>query len=254
MCAAGSHEITFAPRSGKSMMSLDAADQRHQVAVGELDALRRAGRPRRVDQRQHVVGLELVDDRGRVELGIHRLDLLERVGAAVAVDDDHVLDLGQVLRGPCRTARGTSSRRSRPCAGVGAHVLDLLGRGGLVDRERDASEGDGGEVARDELGAVVEHDRDRVALAHAELGEAAGDPVHALAELVPVDRVRIVLGADRRVVAEAVDRLVEGLDQVRSRQLAEIPTTRVPLRSRDLHQLLLSSDCAAWKAIAARSD
>ena len=219
---------------------IDAAGQAHQVAVGELHALGRAGRAGGVDQGEHVVGLHLVDDRGRVVAGVHLLDLGERVGAAVAVHDDHVLDLGQVGAGLLEGLQEHGLDDRDLALGVRADVLDLLGRGGLVDREGDAAEGHGREVARDELGAVVEHQGDRVALRYAQLRQASGDLVDSLAQLVPADRIGVVLGADGRVVAEAVDRHVEGLDQVLRGQIPELPPARVALRSRDLHQLLLS--------------
>ena len=114
---------------------LDALGQRHQVAVGELHALRRAGRARRVDQRQQVVQLDPLDDLGRVEVRVHLLDLFERVVPAVAVDDDHMLDLRQVLASLVEQLQEHRLDDRHLAAGVRADVLDLLGRGGLVDRE-----------------------------------------------------------------------------------------------------------------------
>ena len=51
-----------------------------------------------------------------------------------------------------------------------------------------------------ELGPVGEHQRERLAAPEAELGEAAGERVHALAQLAPGDREGVSLGADRDLV------------------------------------------------------
>ena len=220
---------------------IDAAGQSHQVAVGELHALGRSGGAGGVDQSQQVVGLQLVDDRTRVVAGIHLLDFGERVGAAVTIDDDHVFDLRKVLARRFELLEEHRLDDRDLALGVGADVLDLLRRGGLVDREGNAAQGHCCEVARDELGPVVEHQGDRVALRNAQLRQPTGDLVDPLAEIAPADRVRVVLGADCGVVAEAVDRHVKGLDQVLRGQIPELPSLRVPLRRRDLHLLLLSS-------------
>ena len=64
-------------------------------------------------------------------------------------------------------------------------VADLLGRVGVVDRERRRAEHHRGEVAEVELGAVGEHQRDRLAALDAELRQAAGERVDALAAARP---------------------------------------------------------------------
>jgi hypothetical protein len=71
--------------------------QAHQVAVRELHPLWRACGPGGVDQRQQVVRLYSVDDRRRVEVGIGRLELGQGAGAALPVDHNDVLEVGQVL-------------------------------------------------------------------------------------------------------------------------------------------------------------
>ena len=65
--------------------------------MGELNALRRAGRARRVDQRQQVVRPDLRDGLGGIEVRVHLHQLVEGVVAALAVDDDHVLEIRQLL-------------------------------------------------------------------------------------------------------------------------------------------------------------
>ena len=47
-----------------------------------------------------------------------------------------------------------------------------------------------------ELGPVAEHQRDRVAAAHAELAQPAGERVDAVAQLAPGQRDLVVLRAD----------------------------------------------------------
>ena len=74
MCAAGSHEITREP-SGKWMIPSAAVHAGQQVAVHELHALRRAGRARRVDQRDEVLGLDGAPVRLGVEAGVGALDV-----------------------------------------------------------------------------------------------------------------------------------------------------------------------------------
>ena len=81
----------------------------------ELDALRRAGRAGRVDERQQVVGL---DGRGRrlgveVRVGI-ALDVVElqRALGRVVADDDDVLEVGQLGL--------TFRKRSANCASMTA--------------------------------------------------------------------------------------------------------------------------------------
>ena len=99
MWAAGSHEMTRAP-SGK----LDHARSmllhgRQQVAVGELDALRRPGGARRVDQRQQVLGLDRAPCASTSKPGSapSTSSTRRRALGAVAVDHDDVLELGQLL-------------------------------------------------------------------------------------------------------------------------------------------------------------
>ena len=131
--------------------------------VGELDALRVAGRARGVDQRQQVVGLDRLPGGVEVEVRV-ALELVEQV------DLDHVLGAHAVAEARLDDA----DLRAR----VAQHELGLLGGGGVVDRERDGAEVHRGGVEQVELGPVGEHQRHRVAAAQAELVEPGGDPAH----------------------------------------------------------------------------
>ena len=206
--------------------------------MAELHALGRSGGAGRVDQGQQVVGADGRDRVGDVEVGVDRLERGERMVAAVAVDHDQSLDLGQLR---ARLLEGREERRldhRHLRSRVRAHVLDLLGRRGLVDRERDRAERDCAHVDRDELGTVVEHQGDRVALADAEAREPAGDPPDLVAELVPADPHGVVTLArdDRRIVAQPLDGLVEGDGQVLRIQLATGSAAHMALGRRGLHR------------------
>ena len=200
-----------------------------QVAVCELDPLGRAGRPRGVDQRQQIVGSDGLHGLGRVELRVHLHQLVERVVATLPVNDDHLLEGGQLAASLGDPVDEGLLGDHHLALGVREHVLDLLGSGGLVDREGDRPQRDGGQIARDELPAVVQHDRDGVAPLDAELRQSARDPVHGVAELGPAELLLAGLVADGEVVAEAIDLSVESLDQVRRGQLGRFATAGVAL-------------------------
>jgi hypothetical protein len=132
--------------------------------VRELDALRRPGRARRVDQRRDVAGLRGapsgVEIESRVVLqGVKALDveyLERRIGRAQALV---VLALGD-----------------RPsAAGVGEHLRHLLGRERRVDRERGRAEVQRRRVAERELRAVAHHQGERLPPLHASRGEPSGE-------------------------------------------------------------------------------
>ena len=65
-----------------------------------------------------------------------------------------------------------------PRAGVAQQELHLLGRGGVVHRERQGAEVHRGRVHEVELGAVGDHQRERVAAAQPEGVEAGGHAAH----------------------------------------------------------------------------
>ena len=169
----------------------NAPDLRHQVRVGQLDALRRARRPRGVDQRQQVGGLDRAPGGLEVELAGRELEEVreaDRLIGAIAVHDDDLLD-GAVALGAREEAREQGALGDRNAAArVRQHVLDLLRGRGVVDRERGCAEVQGGGVDQVELGAVGEHQRDGVAAPDAERGEAAGKPLDARGVLAEGDR------------------------------------------------------------------
>ena len=144
--------------------------------------------------------------------------------AALSIDDDYVLEIRQLLTRLVEAVEVRALDDRDPAARIGDDVLDLLRGERLVDRERHAAQRNGCQVGRDELPAVTEHEGDRVPLLHAELGEATGDPVDAIAQLVPGQVHPTGLVADREVVAQPLHLLVEGLEQVLSGQ----PRRRAP--------------------------
>ena len=119
------------------------ADGLADVRVRDLHALGRTGGPRRVDQRQEVVGLDRPPGGLEVEVVVAARDeLVERHGSVggVAVDHDHVLErVGRVARGQDLVRVLLLGDRDG-AARVVHEVLDLLGRVRVVDRERHRAE------------------------------------------------------------------------------------------------------------------
>ena len=107
------------------MISSSARSTAQQVAVGELHALWRAGRARRVDQRQQVVGLHRPPAASMSKSGLERLDLgqRERALGRLAVDDDHVLEVGQLLARLEQRSQERPLDDRHPGAGVRDQVL-----------------------------------------------------------------------------------------------------------------------------------
>ncbi len=163
----------------------------------QLHAFRRPGRARRIDQRDDVVGLYGGERRVDVEVlvGLLHVGECNRALRRVSIDDDHVLQVGQL---PARLqhrrqVRLLDDRYTR--ARVGDDVADLLGGERLVDREGRGAERHGREVAEVELGPVAKHQRDAVAARDAEAGETSRDRVDAVAQLGPRERDVVVEGA-----------------------------------------------------------
>jgi hypothetical protein len=222
---------------------LEPGDRRHEVRVGELDALRVAGRARRVDEREQVVAADLRRRRPGVEARVPvALDVLQaqRALAPVPVDDDHVLERRQpVARGEELIGeRLVDDREAR--LRVADDELDLLGRRREVDRERRRADGHHGEVGQVELGPVAEHERDVLAAAQPELREAGGQRVGAGAHLAPGDLHRPSAGAERDAVRVVAGGAVERLDEVRRRRLRGRRSGRLR-GGAALHVLSLSS-------------
>ena len=194
---------------------IDPATFRHLVGVSQLDALRRTGRARGVDQRQHIVG----PDRAPALLEV---ESLTRVRALELVERDRVLGRGvehdQVLDDPGlrdRLPRALEERRlddHHAVGGVTDQKLDLLGRRCVVDRERRSAEMHHRGVEEVELGAVGEHEPNRVAAAHAERVKAAGEPP---------DAFRVLGERDHHAVADRAQRnLIEALRRGQLERLA----------------------------------
>ena len=124
----------------------------------ELDALRRPGRARRVDQRQQVVGLDRAPVRprrrspGRPSTSPRRACLARRRRARSRA------------RAPAARAAlnaANAPRRSRPCAPASPTTYAICsGDERQVDRERRRAERHRREVGDVELGPVGEHQRD----------------------------------------------------------------------------------------------
>jgi len=218
---------------------LDRGDPGEEVLVGELDALGRPGRPRRVDEREHVAGLDLGRGGIPVEVGVRALDILQREapsttgfagGArAVALDEDHVLERVEVLPGGEEVVGEAGLGHRDPRSRVLDHVLDLLGGVGGVDGEGSGPEGDRREVDEVELGPVGEQDRDGVAAPEAELGQTPGDGVDALAGPGPGELHRAVLGAEGDLVAVPCDGPVEASVIVAASTAARLASVAVLL-------------------------
>ena len=102
-----------------------------------------------------------------------------------------------------------------PRAGVAQEELHLLGRRGVVHRERKRAEVHRRGVHEVELRAVGEHQRERVAAAQPEGVEAGGDVAHAVGVLAPGDLDLAVLGAESDGVRVLPRRRLEhGADRV----------------------------------------
>ena len=137
----------------------------------ELDALRRPGRARRVDQRQDVVGLDRGDRRRRRRSRRPARSTSSSASMPSGASPSTTITCsrsGSSLRASSTLPRNACSV-IRICAPASRDdVLDLVGRVGLVDRERRRPDHHRREVAEVELGPVAEHQGDRVALAQAE--------------------------------------------------------------------------------------
>ena len=140
----------------------------------------------------------LATDASRVEVRVRRRDHLVEGDHAVrrlAVDDDDVLEVGQLLAGLEHVGEELLLGDDHARAGVGHHVADLLGPVLHVDRERRGARGHHREVAQVELGPVAEEQGHRVAAFESQSGQAGGEGVDALAQLPPRPGDGVALGA-----------------------------------------------------------
>jgi hypothetical protein len=188
-----------------------AGDGARNRPVGEHDALRLAGRPRRVDDRRGLVGAHVarLERRGRLdEMGERR------VVAAAALDVDHVRERREIGEHPADLGvdggRGAEADlRAAVLQDEGPVLLELL----LVHRNDGATEAEGSRHDRHPLGAVPRDEGDRVPTLETEAHERAAE-ARRVAPEVAVRRVR-PRGAGRALRSEEVpaamgrDRLVE---------------------------------------------
>ena len=148
---------------------VDPAALRHLVGVGQLHPLRRSGRPRGVDQRQQVARLAPpasgIEVEVRAGFSAASRSARLRASSAARVEHDQVLDDLRVLDRLLRPVEERRLDHHHAAAGVGEQVGDLLGRGGVVDRERDRAEVDRRRVERWNSGRLVSIKPDRVAAA-----------------------------------------------------------------------------------------
>ena len=223
------------PRSGRSIDPVDAADQAHQVAVRELHALGRAGRARGVDQGQQVVGLDLGDRRPRRRSPGRSPRARSSVWSPPSPSITITCSIsGRSARAWLKVSRNAVSIDRDLGAGVASR------RTGSAPARRSGRSRTGPRRARrpprshrDELGPVVEHQRDGVALADAELRPArrrsgarrsrSSFQLTSTASSPSPARIAIV-------VAEPLDGGLEGERQVRRVQLRSRSAARVPLR------------------------
>ena len=133
-----------------------ATDCRSTPARGRLERRVVGGRTRRGEG----VEVAVVDDPGVGERGQVAGDALDRALVLLALDDD--------------------AHR----VGVLEDPLDLVGRGGLVDRDGHGAGGPQGEVGEGPLVAGAAHDADGAARGDARREEALGQRVDLVAELL----------------------------------------------------------------------
>ncbi len=179
-----------------------AGGVREEAAVRDLDALRRPGGTRCVDERQEVLGLDRRGSGLDVEGGIGFREVVDVQDADVggAVDHDHRAQPGKVLarRQYAREELLFGDHHAR--ARVADDVLDLIRRARLVDGEGRGSGHQDCEVADVELGPVGEHDRDDVAPLYPDARKTSGQRVDPLASLAPGDGDLVVARPERDLV------------------------------------------------------
>jgi hypothetical protein len=185
----------------------------HQVVVGELHALRRPGGAGRVDQAQHVLGLDRAPGGLEVEaLVAARLDFRQRNRALRRpIDRHHVLQRRHVLLGGEHALEEGPLGDEHPVARVAQQVLDLIRRGGVVDREAGGSEVHRRQVHEVELRPVGQHQAEGVPALYPQARQPGGDVPDALGVLAPGDRHGVALRAESDLVGALGGRDLKGL-------------------------------------------
>ena len=172
------------------VQALAHVQHRAVVVVGEHAALRRPGRPRRVDERERVLGAHRVHPLLERRLGAAAAALAQRVerdriaDVAVRVDDDHVAqgrqsfadggDLGHLARVLAHDRHGF---------GVAGHPFALFRRVRRIDRDDDRCGRRDREVGVGPLRPGVGKDGDALARLDAEVDQAERDLADDLAHL-----------------------------------------------------------------------
>ena len=189
-----------------------------EIAMGQLDALRRAGRSRGVDERRDIVRPLRRD--APPKFGQRRLaGRLAQLEQAAPGDDRRVagggggdgrrLDLTRVEEHDRPQPRRPAARRKELRQGIGVvgdcdrrlgvieHVGALLGSVGDEDAGGDRPRGDGGEIGDRPLGPVRREDGEPRPRHHAELHEAGRGAKDLIAVVAPRGRHPAVGGAMR---------------------------------------------------------
>ena len=186
----------------------------HHLPMAEIDALRPAGRSRRVENRGDGVLVEVrereigrADRQQRLVFGLDRKVGPRRFGPVVHQDVGlHRLQMGRELLDE-RQEVGVEQHRRR--AAVDDRVGDVLGNEADVHRLHHRAHHRDGEIAFVIAVAVPFEHRDDVALVDADLGEAARQPADPFAKLA--------IGAAAQV---AIDDLLIG--RARHRRMQEM--------------------------------
>ena len=192
---AGSHEMTRAAVAGTDRWPRCRRTAADQVAVRELDALRRPGRARGVDQRQHVLGRRAAATAASASKPVARRPRRRR--ARVVPSGRLAVDRGSRARRSRQAARAPPAPGQvgllgddDPRARVVDHVVDLLGRVGR-GRSRTACRRPSSTARspRWNSGRLPSMQRDASRpRCNAEAAQAAGERVDALAQLAPGQR------------------------------------------------------------------
>ena len=150
-----------------------------QVAVGELDTLRDAGRPGRVDDCAEIVGGELFQpggDLGQLPRRILHPACNFRVHQCDLAEGSFDFQLG-------RQRRAGSDRECR--GAVHGDRLRHLGRAVGIDRDRDRADRLDRPVTADPLHAVLGDEDHRVARSDPGVDQAGGHRQHVALSIVP---------------------------------------------------------------------
>ncbi len=193
------------------------APLRDRAGVRQLDTLRRAGRSRRVDQRQHVIGLDRLP--GRIEVKVGRLAgfngrQVEHARARLAVDADHMLRAFVTPRREHAVEEQLLGDHHVVRCAV-EQVFDLLGGRRCVHGERGCPEVHHGRVQVVELWPVEQHQPHAVPARYAEAREPSGYRAHTLCVLGERQLGRAIERSEGKLIGSARTRRLKRLRQCR---------------------------------------